>query len=128
MSKLLGMSKLLASRPTLDRIVSLSLLIDGYVRAMRDGEAVPLGDQHQRHSILARRSHHSIWPPKTAHRPADDSNESATGQWLDAFEFVQLARSVLEHEIEIHLVRLLDLCLPAPMHPNDVDPMNVIGR
>jgi hypothetical protein len=31
---------------TLDRIVSLSRLVDGYVRAMRDGQTFTPRDQH----------------------------------------------------------------------------------
>ena len=52
---------------TLDRIVGLSLLIDGNVGAVRDGEALTAGDQHQRHAIPAGRSHHSIRPSIAAH-------------------------------------------------------------
>jgi hypothetical protein len=39
-------AQLLTSLLTLDRIVGLSLLIEGYVRAMGDGEAFAPGYQH----------------------------------------------------------------------------------
>src|SRR5690349_975557 len=72
----------------LDRIVGVSLLIDGYVCAVRYGESLITRDQHQRHTVLAGRSHCSIWPSIAA--PSDDRNESAARQWLDAFDFVSL--------------------------------------
>jgi hypothetical protein len=75
------------------------------------------------YAILAEWSHHPSWPSIAAHRPTDDRD---AGQRLDAFDSSSSHDLPLKQQIKVHLMRLLDFCSSAPMHPDDVDPMNII--
>ena len=69
--------------------------------------------------------------PSGCRKPPNDQRTTATTAppgSASTLSIVEFGAAILEHHIEVDLMGLLHLSLSAPVHPHDIDPMNIIGR